>query len=205
MPNLIDLTRVLYHGMPVYPGEKSPSLVVDKTLENDGYTGIRLESNMHSGTHLDAPMHVQNVDRKIDSFDVSLFAGKACLIDVSGKNPVFFQPEWEQRFREHEIILFRTCHDRTWNTPAYFGEYPDFEALIAEKLVESGVRIVGFDSPSPDRIPYDFHLTFLNDDRFMLESLTNLGSLPENKSFRLFAFPLKIQAEASLVRVVAEL
>jgi kynurenine formamidase len=191
--------------MPVYPGEESPTLIVDKTIKNDGYNGMRLESNMHSGTHIDAPMHVRNIDLTIDKFDVGLFTGKACLIDVSGQNPVRFQPGWGQKFRDHEIVLFRTYHNRTWNTPGYFGGYPDFEALIAEKLVENGVRITGFDSPSPDRMPYNFHMAFLQGERFMLESLTNLKELPVDRSFRLFAFPLKVQAEASLLRVVAEL
>lgn len=205
MTKFIDLTRTLFHDMPVYPGEKSPSLIVDKTIENDGYTGMRLESNMHSGTHIDAPMHVKKAEKTIDQFDVSLFTGKACLIDVSGQNPIRFKPSWESDFREHDIVIFRTLHDRYWNTSAYYSEYPDFDAYIASKLVECGVRIVGFDSPSPDRMPYDFHMTFLQGERFMLESLTNLKALPEGTSFRLYAFPLKIQAEASLVRVVAEL
>ncbi|HOW31940.1 MAG TPA: cyclase family protein [Bacteroidales bacterium] len=205
MPHFIDLTRTLYNDMPVYPGEKSPSLILDKTIEADGYTGIRLESNMHSGTHIDAPMHVQSVNRTIDIFDAGLFTGNACLIDVSGYDPVVYDAEWEQKFRNHEIVLFRTLHDRHWNTPAYYGQYPDFDALIATKLVEYGVRIVGFDSPSPDRMPYDFHLTFLQGERFMIESLTNLAPLPVDESFRLYAFPLKIQAEASLLRVVAEI
>jgi len=204
MPKYIDLTRTLDHKMPVYPGEESPSLTVDRTIQNDGYNSLRLESNMHSGTHMDAPMHIRDIDVTIDKFEVGLFTGKACLIDVSGQTPVCFQPEWEQKFRDHEIVLFRTLHDRTWNTPEYFAGYPDFEVLIAERLVDCGVRIVGFDSPSPDRLPYDFHMTFLDGERFMLESLTNLIELPAEKSFRLYAFPLKIKAEASLLRVIAE-
>jgi kynurenine formamidase len=205
MPRYIDLTRTLYNNMPVYPGEKSPSLNIDKTIEADGYNGIRLESNMHTGTHIDAPMHVQKANQTIDSFDAGLFTGIACLIDVSDKKVITYQPEWEKLFSENEIILFRTYHDRFWDSPAYYNEYPDFEASIATKLVECKVRIVGFDSPSPDRMPYDFHLTFLTGERFMIESLTNLQALPADKSFRLFAFPLKVQAEASLLRVVAQI
>ncbi|HNX43279.1 MAG TPA: cyclase family protein [Bacteroidales bacterium] len=205
MSNFIDLTRTLYHEMPVFPGEKSPAITLDKTIATDGYNGFRLESNMHSGTHMDAPMHVQVTDRTIDSFDAGLFTGKACVIDVRGLKVIRYQPEWEAKFAGHDIVLFRTGHDRTWDTPAYYGEYPDFESLIAGKLVENGVRIAGFDSPSPDRMPYDFHLVFLHDERFLIESLTNLGALPDNSSFRLYAFPLKVRAEASLVRVVAEI
>lgn len=204
MNQYIDLTRTLYNKMPVYPGEESPSLSVDRTIQNDGYNSIRMESNMHSGTHMDAPIHVRDIDATIDRFEVGLFTGKACLIDVSGQNSVHYQSDWEQKFRDHEIVLFRTSHDRNWNTPGYYTGYPEFETLIAKKLVENNVRIVGFDSPSPDRMPYDFHMTFLEGERFMLESLTNLNELPVDRSFRLYAFPLKIIAEASLIRVVAE-
>jgi len=205
MSKFIDLTRTLYHDMPVYPGEKSPALILDKTIAADGYTGFRLESNMHTGTHMDAPMHVRLTDRTIGSFDAGLFTGNACMIDVRGLKVVNFQPEWEAAIAGHDIVLFRTGHDQTWNTPAYYDEYPDFDDLIARKLVENGVRIAGFDSPSPDRTPFDFHLAFLTGERFMIESLTNLDALPDNKSFRLYAFPLKVEAEASLVRVVAEI
>ena len=126
MPKYIDLTRTLYHEMPVYLGEESPSLTVDRTIQNDGYNSVRLESNMHSGTHMDAPMHVRDIDATIDRFEVGLFTGKTCLIDVSGQNPVRYQSGWEQKFRDHEIVLFRTNHDRTWNTPDYYAGYPDF-------------------------------------------------------------------------------
>jgi kynurenine formamidase len=189
--------------MSVFPGEKSPSISADDLPADAGYATFRLESNMHSGTHLDAPFHVLADEKTVDSYPVELFCGKAKVMDVSDLHFVHMQDNWMKVFRQYSIILFYTGHTKMWGKHDYYHDHPVFEDTVAQKLVEAGVRIVGFDSPSPDRSPYHFHSIFLKDNRFMIENLTNLGKLVDIKEIELFVFPLKIAAEASLIRAVA--
>ncbi|MFZ4547496.1 MAG: cyclase family protein, partial [Bacteroidales bacterium] len=94
-------------------------------------------------------------------------------------------------------------YSKMWKTESYYYDYPEFDNEIAEALVLSGVSIAGFDSPSPDKSPFGFHKIFLRDSRFMIENLTNLEILIGKENCTFMAFPLKIEAEASLIRAVA--
>jgi len=199
----IDLTHTLLHGMPVFPGEQPPSLLADVLPEDAGYMTYRLESNMHTGTHMDAPYHALADELTIDSYPPELFTGSAAVIDVRGAQTIRMKPEWMSLFRQHPVILFCTGHSRNWMNDNYYQDYPVFDDLVAESLVEAGVRIAGFDSPSPDKAPFRFHSIYLRDTRFLVENLANLEPLLGQKEIEFMAFPLKIKAEASLIRAVA--
>jgi kynurenine formamidase len=125
------------------------------------------------------------------------------VIDVRGIVKIGMQPAWEPLFRNHKIVLFFTGWSTTWETERYYYDYPEFGAEIAESLVNCGVRIAGFDSPSPDKAPFDFHTIFLKNERFLVENLTNLDKIAGENNITFMAFPLKIEAEASLIRAVA--
>lgn len=189
--------------MPVFPGEAEPSIIRDILPEDAGYVSHRLETNMHTGTHMDAPFHIKSDLLTIDRFPVELFSGSAVVIDVRGISNIAMQPDWEPLFKSYRIVLFYTGHSKSWGTESYYYNYPEFDAGIAESLVECGVSIAGFDSPSPDNSPYDFHSIFLKDERFLVENLTNLDKLAGKENITFMAFPLKIEAEASLIRAVA--
>ena len=199
----IDLTHTIRHGMPVFPGEKEPSVLRDILPEEVAYVTHRLESNMHTGTHIDAPFHAKSGTISIDNYPVEMFAGPAAVIDVSGKNVIAMQPEWAQIFDEFKIVLFHTGYSRNWGSEQYYTDYPVFENSVAEALAKANVRIAGFDSPSPDKAPFAFHSVYLKEGRFLVENLNNLGALLGHKQVDFMAFPLKIEAEASLIRAVA--
>jgi kynurenine formamidase len=200
---IIDLSQRIIHQMPVFPGEEKPSIIEDLLPEDAAYMTFRLESNMHSGTHIDAPLHAKSGNKTIDSYPAEFFMGKAKVLDVRGFREVTMCAQYEQVFRQFEIMLFCTGHDRNWGSKEYYYEYPVISDEVAIALKDAGVRIVGVDSPSPDKAPFNFHRIFLNHDRFLVENLTGLEKLIELEEIEFMAFPLKIQAEASLIRAVA--
>lgn len=200
---LIDLTHTIRHQMPVFPGENSPSIVRDILPEDAGYVTLRLETNMHTGTHIDAPFHGKSDSITIDKYSVEQFTGTAIVIDVQGLSYIAMNPQWEPLFRNHKIVLFCTGYSKNWGSESYYYDYPEFDSKIAESLVDCEVRIAGFDSPSPDKAPFDFHSIFLKNERFLVENLTNLDKLVGMENITFMALPLKIEAEASLIRAVA--
>jgi kynurenine formamidase len=203
MMKFIDLTHTISHRMPVFPGETEPTILRDVLPEDAGYVTHRLESNMHTGTHIDAPFHIKSDTLTIDKFPLELFFGQAVVLDVCGMQNIRMQTAWETLFSKHQFVLFYTGHSKAWKTDRYYNDYPEFDTEIAEKMVACGVRIAGFDSPSPDKSPYAFHSIFLKDERFIVENLTNLEMLAGKENITFMAFPLKIEAEASLIRAVA--
>ena len=200
----LDLSHTVMHNLPVFPGEKPPSLLPDDLPEDTGYITYRLETNFHTGTHIDAPFHVLSGSKTIDAYPVDAFFGKAMVLDVRGEKLIRMRGEWNDLFCSYPVILFCTGHSSAWKAERYYLDYPVFQENIAIALKESQVRIVGFDTPSPDVAPYPFHSIFLHGDRFMVENLTNLELLLGKQDIEFMAFPLKLQAEASLVRAVAK-
>lgn len=200
---IIDLTQTIKNKMHVFPGEVTPSILRDELPEDAGYVTHRLESNMHTGTHIDAPFHIKSDTITIDKYPVDIFAGSAVIIDVRGLSHVYMNSSWEQLFKTHKVVLFLTGHSKNWNSGSYYYDYPAFDVEIAESLVKCGVKIAGFDSPSPDKSPFEFHSIFLHEERFLVENLTNLEMLIGKENITFMAFPLKIEAEASLIRAVA--
>ena len=71
------------------------------------------------------------------------------------------------------------------------------------ELLDCGVQLVGVDTPSVDRLPFEAHLALLGHGVLIVENLTNLDAIPADV-FQLVALPLKILGrDGSPVRAVA--
>ena len=58
MKRYIDLSQDITHDMSVHPYDDKVKLYQDKFLDKDKYVNFKLETGMHSGTHIDTPMHL---------------------------------------------------------------------------------------------------------------------------------------------------
>ena len=201
--NLIDLTHTIHPNMPVYPGDKQIKLEQVRNLTDDGYNNFNLASEMHVGTHLDGPLHRIPESKMISQLPLELFAGKGVLIDVRGKKQIEFRESFRKDIPANSIVLFYSGLDQSFNEAEYFSTYPDITEELARFLAEQNVKMVGLDWPSPDHHPYPIHEILLKNNILILENLTNLDQLLNESDFEVFAFPLKIEADSSLVRVVA--
>jgi len=201
---IIDISRTISNGMPVFPGDMQVNLTKYNSLETDGFVSYRLDSGLHIGTHIDAPMHMVHDKRLMSDFDISNFIGKGVLLNVVGESPIIMKSDYEQIIHENSIVLLYTGHDRFWydSPEKYYTKYPSIDPLLAEFLVSRKIKILGMDMPSPDHAPFNIHKIFLGNDIFLLENLTNLQLLDDISDFEVMAFPLKITAEGSFVRAV---
>ncbi len=69
--------------------------------------------------------------------------------------------------------------------------------------MDSGVQLVGVDTPSVDQPPFPAHLPLLTHDVIIVENLTKLNAI-RSQIFELIVLPLKVTArEASPVRAIA--
>ena len=202
---LIDISHILDHNTPVYPGDYDTSLTLDKTPEKDQYTAYLLKSCMHTGTHVDTPMHLTRDMRTIPEFTLECFTGNGILLDVRGENPVQMQDEYKHKVNEGDIVLLYTGFDQYYYSGRYFTEYPSVDEELAEFLISKKIKMLGMDTPAPDYTPFPIHKMLFMQDILILENLTKLGSLLDIPSFEVFAFPLKIRAEASFVRAICRI
>lgn len=204
--NILDLSHRLSPKTAPYPGGDAPP-VFEHThvLERDKFNAWTVSLGMHLGTHVDVPMHLVQDDRWVADFDLSDFCGQGQLIwlpDLPAKAPITPQMLGDIKA---PVVLIATGWDRYLEAEPgrYFGEHPSLTLEAAEHLMGSGVRLLGLDSPSPDHVPFAAHRALLRQGVPIVENLRGLSALRGVPRFTFFAPPLKIEAEASLVRAFA--
>jgi kynurenine formamidase len=206
MKEIIDLSHVIQDNMPVHPYDGSVNVHEDKILAKDKYNNSRLETGMHAGTHIDAPRHFLNSDMYISDYDLERFIGRGCLLDVRGENNITLKDEYYNIVNEDDIVLLFTGFSSIYGQTDYyerFNNHPIVDPELANFFVEKKIKMLGMDMPKPDNYPFEIHKLLLNNNIFIMENLTNLERLLDKTSFEVIAFPLKIKAEASIVRAVA--
>lgn len=201
---IIDLTRLTVSGMPVYPGDEAPELLETVHFEQDRCVNYQIKSSMHVGTHMDGPMHMIKGGRRLCDLEVERFIGRGKLVDVRGKTLIDCDSLDGKHIEEGDIILFWTNWSKKFVQPEYFEEFPVLSEALAERLVKLKVKMIGLDSPSPDRAPYTVHRILLKEEILILENLVGLESLT-GKDFELIALPAKFAVDSAPARVIARL
>jgi len=200
---LIDLSHTIHRKIAVFPGDDPIELKQVRTLNRDGFNNYRLSTGMHVGTHIDGPKHMTLDTRMMADLPIEMFTGKGVLIDVRGEETISFRESFRTIIQRESIVLFYSGLDSHFGESDYFTVYPDMTEELARFLTDQQVKIIGLDWVSPDHEPYPIHDILFKGSVMILENLTNLGHLLNETSFEVFAFPLKIEADSSIVRVVA--
>lgn len=202
---LIDLSHTIQSDLPVFPGDAPIQLEQVKDYNRDGYNNFQLCTEMHVGTHVDGPMHLTNSKTYISELPLDLFTGEGIVIDVRGQNEIGLNSEIHTRVDPNDIVLFYSGRDELFGEEVYYANHPVFNEELIQYLVEQKVKMIGIDWPSPDHEPYPIHKILLEKNIPILENLTNIDLLLHEPVFEIYAFPLKINADSSIVRAVAKI
>lgn len=206
MGKWIDLTVLIDEHYVEYPGDVPLSITKEKDYLNDGINMARINTNMHVGTHLDAPKHALDSNLGIETIDINKLINKAQVIKPKIKgNTILTSSISKQYEKGYSIILLDLNFTKYLNTQKYF-DFPKFERSMMKFLMSNHIEVIGFDMPSPlyeDESLMEMHKDLLNNDITILENLTNLCML--TSFVDLIALPLKIKGlDGSLIRCVAK-
>jgi arylformamidase len=199
----IDLAVTLNEQTPTFPGDAPTKIVPANRLESDGNNDHYISTNNHTGTHIDAPLHMLAGGKTLDEIPIDRFVGRGLLIEV-GKE---FRLEDVQQAnpQEGDIVLFCTGMSEHYHEPVYFEEYPAMSEEIARYLVECKVKMVGVDTGGVDNLDGSpIHKILLAGDVLIIENLTSLNQL-SGKEFTVYALPIKLDIDGAPARVVAEI
>ena len=202
---IIDITHTLSNETPVYPGDYDTSITKRKSLETDGFNSYLLQSCLHTGTHIDMPMHFTNDYRFASDFPAGTFIGSGLLIDARGEKKIGMKPGYESMVKTDDIVIIYTGFCERYREREYFTGYPAVTDELRDFFITKKIKILGTDTPSPDYFPFETHKELLGNGIFILENLANLAELSEYKDFEVIALPLKIAAEGSFVRAVCKI
>lgn len=202
MRQIIDISQRLHAGIAVWPGDTQfQSFFVMRMDQGDSCNVGSITMSLHTGTHADAPFHFLAEGGAPVDADLTPYIGEATVVSVGHVEAILPAHVREAVASGAKRILFRTETSRadTWNNDfAYFG----IEA--ARLLVDSGVLLVGIDTPSIDRgdsKTLDSHKVFAAGNVALLENLVLDHVTPGR--YELIALPLRLVGmDASPVRAV---
>jgi arylformamidase len=202
---IIDISVPIRPGMIVYEGD--PDVHLERALSiADGASAnvSRLDFGVHSGTHVDAPVHFIEGAIGADALPLDVFVGPVHVVDASAVHDVLDEdalgqlplPEGAER------LIFKTTNSRLWERADFTNRFVRLSGAGARYLVGRGVRLVGIDYLSVG--DEEAHVELLRAGIVPLESL-DLRAV-EPGPYRLVCLPLRIvgadgaPARAVLVR-----
>ncbi|MFI0485928.1 cyclase family protein [Actinomadura sp. 9N215] len=214
---LVDLSVPIVTGMPVYPGDPEVAAVPALTAAESGVNVLRLHLGSHTGTHVDAPFHLDDTLPRLDELPLTRFTGPAVVMDARGLPPrTPIGPDLlPGGLGPGVVLLVATGWSAKWGADDYLAHpYPAVET--AEAIVAAGVRTVAVDALSVDRTPPpgadDFslavHRVLCRAGAVIGENLTGLDRLLDAQdagcAIEVSLFPIALAgADAAPVRAVA--
>lgn len=160
----------------------------------DDCTLTAISMGVHSGTHMDAPMHFLPTGRGIDAMPLAATIGLARVIEIKDRKLITPEELRPHRIRRGERILFKTRNSpRCWDTDRFLKDFVYLSEAAAHWLVARRIRTVGIDYLSVAGFESDtsaIHTTLLRAGIWIIEGM-NLSNVRPG-SYDLLCLPLKI-------------
>ncbi len=142
---LIDISRPIHPKMAIYPGNPAVEFipVQEASATQSALTQVVLGS--HTGTHIDAPSHIDSRGKGTDIYSLDALLGLAEVIDLSPVSSIISAQDIPPTSTER--ILFKTRNSQ--EDPNVFDiEFVALDESAAEECVRRGVKLVGIDALS---------------------------------------------------------
>jgi arylformamidase len=145
---LIDVTVPIRDGMPVY--DRNPAVHLERARSiaaGDMVNISRLDLGVHTGTHVDAPVHFIEDGAGAESIDPETLIGPAYVVDATSLHADIAAEALEALDLPDGAgrLLFKTPNSRLWDLDAFTRDFIRFVESGAVALVERAVRLVGID------------------------------------------------------------
>ncbi|SET19064.1 arylformamidase [Salinibacillus kushneri] len=200
MSKMYDITLPIYKGMPVYKNkpEKQPEF---NTVTNGHVTESTIKLDAHTGTHIDAPLHMINDGETFETIQLDKLIGDAKVFDLTHvEDGITANDLQDLNIQKNDFVLFKTK-----NT---FDEEFNFNFIFlkesgAKYLADQQIRGVGIDSLGIERSQegHPTHKTLFSNDIIVIEGLTFKEVEPD--TYHMVASPLKVSGiDASPARVL---
>ena len=195
---IIDLTHKITEDMTMFPGCEQPVLTPVCSVEQNGCKETKLSFYSHTGTHIDAPAHIKENGKSLDSFPVEAFVGKALVIDCRKMEEGYLVSmvdleKYADKLDKADFLLFNFGWDKVWGRAQYLGNYPRLnqdviDYVVCHRYKGIGSDIVGLDPISDDKLKMHNRL-FECQNIINIENLKNLH-LCGDDLFTFYCLPL---------------
>src|SRR5919202_2827258 len=111
---IIDISVPIHPGMVTYPGD--PEVRTERAAaiaEGDAANLTRLDFGVHSGTHVDAPVHFIEGGAGADALALDVFVGPCVVVDATGVEREIDETVVDG-IGDAERVLFKTRNAELW-------------------------------------------------------------------------------------------
>ena len=202
----MDISVPVRNGMVHWPGD--PDFHIERAADQekgDVATVSRMALGVHTGTHMDAPLHFIRHAASIDTMPLDATVGPARVIGIRDRKSVGREELLGHAITAGERILFKTANsDHSWDSDRFDEEFVFISQDGARYLAECGVRAVGVDYLSVGGYREDgleTHEALLGAGIWIIEGLNLKGIEPG--TYELVCLPLRLMgAEGSPARAI---
>ncbi len=190
-----DISMLISPDMPVYKGreEKKPHFTTLTNHEDGSAHETELTMNLHTGTHLDAPLHMLAGGPDISYLESKHLIARCQVFDLSGVEDKITAADLAYLdFKEDHYYLLKTKNSQ----PDYLSDYPEkfiylaesgAERLVAANPIGIGIDGLGIERAQPE---HPTHKLLLGRGIIIIEGL-RLQEI-EPGDYTLILAPLKL-------------
>jgi arylformamidase len=202
---LIDISRTLEPSLAVWPGDTPFERRTMLAMADGAFVNLStLILSSHTGTHVDAPFHVQRNGATIESLPLAAYWGPAQVVTVHKAGGPLAPADFEHVDLGLAPRLLVRSPGSTAPHHLFPAEFVYPTPALAEVLGRAGIVLYGADTPSMDHADskdLPGHNALLAAGIAILEGL-DLHTAPDGV-YELVALPLKIAGgDGSPVRAV---
>lgn len=200
---IYDVSMVIDQNIPVYnnKADKKPELIVSRDFNSGNVYETDIKMNLHTGTHIDAPLHMIQGGSTIDKLELSKLLTDCTVFDFTAvADRITAEDLKTKNIKPGSFILLKT---RNSYYEGFDMEFVFVDATGAEYLKECKISGVGIDSLGIERAQpgHETHKILLGSGIIILEGL-KLADIKEG-TYKMIALPLRMNdTEAAPARVV---
>ncbi|MEA4906416.1 MAG: cyclase family protein [Chloroflexi bacterium] len=197
MNKIYDVTVTITPELPTWPGDPGVVLErVNKIEEGANANVSHLDIGVHTGTHVDAPVHFLPGEKGIESLDLEVLIGPALVVEIPEDAGQLTADVLAASGLDGDVkrVLFKTRNSRYWQEQSkeFHTDFIGITADGAEFLVKQGVKLVGIDylSVAPYKKSRPTHEILLRAGVIALEGV-DLSQVSPG-TYQLYCLPLKL-------------
>lgn len=203
MGEIIDISLNVNEDTVVMP--KNPEFNKEKlaSIRDEGYELYKICMSNHIGTHIDAPAHFIQDGALINQLSLNVLMGRALVIEILDENKISIDELKKVNLKDNIRVLFKTRNSKLINANKLTKDFVYVDKEAASYLVEKGIKLIGLDYFSIDRIEDEdkpAHIELAGNNVVVIEGINLLNVEPGE--YDLTALPIKINADGAPARVV---
>lgn len=197
---MYDVSIPVHHGMAVWENNSEKQPIFNRITE-EHITETKMELNLHTGTHIDAPLHMINDGETFETIPLHDLIGSVKVFDLTHVKDGISKSDLEHLdIQSGDFVLFKTKNS--------FEKEFNFDFIYlthdgAQYLIQCGIKGVGIDTLGIERSQTGnpTHRDLFKQKIIILEGLRLKDVKPD--SYFMVAAPLNlIGTEASPARVI---